>query len=299
MRNRYFHIISLLFVLSIWVSAAYSQKTYDPDLTRILFVLDASGSMNEDWGERSKYESAKKLLFSVADSLTANNRKVQFGLRMFGHQKPKAEYDCKDSKLEVPFSANNSFRFTNALNEATPQGWTPIAYSLFLAANDFPADNRSTNAIVLITDGLETCEGDPCASALILQKKRIAIKPFIIGLGIGEDGRKAFDCVGTYYDASDENSFKHIINVVVSQALNTTTAQVNLLNAYGKPTETNVEMTFNDSHSGAILYNFVHTMDATGVPDTLFLDPVGKYDLTIHSIPPVTKTGIELIPGKH
>ena len=44
---------------------------------------------------------------------------------------------------------------------------------------------------------------------------------------------KTFECVGNYYDAADEATFKNVINIVISQAMNTSTAQVNLLDKNG------------------------------------------------------------------
>jgi Ca-activated chloride channel family protein len=58
-------------------------------------------------------------------------------------------------------------------------------------------------------------------------------------------------------------------------------------------------MTFYDQHSGAMVYNYIHTMNERGVPDTLLLDPMYKYRLVVNTLPPVEKNNIEIIPGKH
>jgi Ca-activated chloride channel family protein len=71
------------------------------------------------------------------------------------------------------------------------------------------------------------------------------------------------------------------------------------LDANGKPTETNVNMTFYDNFSGLPLYNFIHTLNSRGVPDTLDLDPLVVYDLTVYTIPPVHRDSIRLTSGKH
>jgi len=81
--------------------------------------------------------------------------------------------------------------------------------------------------------------------------------------------------------------------------LNSTTAQVNLLDTYGNPTETNVSMTFVDNFSGTMKYNFVHTLNTRGLPDTLILDPLPTYNLKVYTIPPVEVDSIKLVPGKH
>ena len=58
------------------------------------------------------------------------------------------------------------------------------------------------------------------------------MKPFIIGMGLEEKDQLAFDCVGTYYDATNESSFQNALNIVVSQATHNTTTHVNLIKKY-------------------------------------------------------------------
>ncbi len=273
---------------------------FQPETTRILFLLDGSGSMREEWNGTSKFELAKELLYNLVDSLEEESANVEFAVRIFGHQSPRSYEDCKDSKLEIPFEKGNSDEIRAKLASINPQGHTPIAYSLYLSAEDFPeTDSDITNAIILITDGKENCEGDPCASSRLLAEKRIALRPFIVGLNIAVEDQKTFDCVGTYYDTKNEAAFENVLNVVVSQAINSTTAQVNLLDRAGKPVVTNIEFSLLDHYSGEVLYNFVHALTPAGKPDTLRLDPVGKYDLKVHTDPPVYKREIELAPGKH
>ena len=174
-----------------------------------------------------------------------------------------------------------------------------IAYSLEQAANDFPSCSNCRNVIILITDGIEECDGDPCAVSLALQKKGVILKPFVIGLGLDPSVMDAFKCVGNFYDAKDEATFQQVLGIVISQALNNTTTQVNLLDDLNNATETNVPMTFYDHFSGQIRYNFVHTMNSRGNPDTIPIDPLGTYDLTVHTIPKSEKKNIDIIPGKH
>lgn len=265
---------------------------------RILILLDGSGSMVDPWQNTNKWEVAKKLVVKTIDSIQRTEPDVEIGLRVFGFQSPRAMQDCKDSKLVVPISKNSSVTVKNALQGITPQGYTPIAYSLFLAAGDFPTA-EAANSIILITDGIENCEGDPCASAQVLRDKRITLKPFIIGVGIEEKDKQQFECIGAFYDASNEKTFSNAMSIVISQALNITTTQINLLDAFGMPLEKNIEITLYDHATGEVRYNFVHTPDAKNQPDTLYLNPVGRYDITVHTTPPVRLTDVELNPGKH
>jgi Ca-activated chloride channel family protein len=300
--NYIFTAIVISFVLTcLFVSNVLAQKippaTKQPELTRILFLFDASQSMYARWETNTKYEVARTLLGEMVDSLDHLDN-LELALRVYGHTKKYPPQDCDDTRLEVPFGRNNSFRIKQRLSEIHPSGTTPIARSLEESGGDFP-DTKARNIIILITDGIEECNGDPCAVSLQLQKQGIVLKPFVIGLGLNKDFLKQFECVGNYFDASDEAQFRTAFNIVITQALNNTTAQVNLLDAYGKATETNVAMTFYDEHTGAIRYDFMHTINARGVPDTVQIDPLGKYRLVVHTLPQVVKDSITITPGKH
>jgi len=268
-----------------------------PLLTRIEFLFDASQSMYGKWQTGAKIDVAKKLMNQLLDSLKYVPD-IELALRVYGHQKPFPPQDCDDSRLEVPFAKGNITKIQEVLRNVTPRGTTPIAKSLELCGNDFPQE-KSRNIIILITDGIEECGGDPCATSAALQKKGIVLKPFVIGLGLDADLKKMFDCVGKFYDAENETMFEAALNIVIKQALNATTMQVNLLDTDHQPTETNVNMTFYDQRTGAIKYNFIHTLNAKGLPDTLIIDPNTTYKIVVHTIPPISKDSVVQTAGKH
>ncbi|OIP04957.1 MAG: hypothetical protein AUJ97_01775 [Bacteroidetes bacterium CG2_30_32_10] len=288
--------ILLVILFSFYVTLGYSQDKNAKQLTRILFVFDASQSMYGRWQSDMKINIAQKILSEILDSLkTAEN--VELGLRVYGHQKPYPPQDCNDTKLEVPIGKDNIEKIQQKLKTLIPKGTTPIAATLAECGKDFPPCDNCRNIIILITDGIEECFGDPCAVSQALQKEGIILKPFIIG--IGKNFKTAFDCVGNYYDASSEEFYKIALKTVIAQALNSTTAQVNLLDTYGKPTETNVDMTFYDNFSGMVQYNLIHTINKYGLPDTLVLDPLMKYNIVVHTLPPLYANNIVIEPGKH
>jgi Ca-activated chloride channel homolog len=292
------HIKHLLIATILLLAVnSYSQT---PQKTRILFVLDASQSMLGKWGEEQKMKVATRLMSNLMDSLKPVEN-LEVALRVYGHQYSVAKGDrsCEDSKLEVPFSNANHESIKKKLKSLYPIGTTPIAYSLEQTKNDFPTCTNCRNIIILITDGIEECDGDPCAVARALQKNGVTLKPFVIGMGLDVDLIDYFRCVGTFYETKDQASFQNVLQVVISQAMNNTSVQVNLLDADGYPTETDVNMTFYDNFSKSIQYNFMHTMNHRGVPDTIPLDPSLKYDLQVHTLPEVGKKDIKIIPGKH
>ena len=279
-----------------------TKKTADANTTtRILFVFDDSFSMFGRWGNGNKIDVSKKLMGEFLDSLK-NTPKLQLALRCYGHQTPfRPNRNCKDSKLEVPFDAAfvNCKKIKDRINSLQPTGTTPIAYSLGESTNDFPPCDNCRNIIILITDGIEECDGDPCAVSLALQKKGVFLRPFIIGVGLDVSFADVFGCMGKFYDVSNEANFKNVLKLVFIEALSQTTAQVNLLDTYKKPSETDVTMTFYNQKTGAIVYNYLHTLNHRGNPDTLVLDPEITYKMVVHTIPPQVKENIVLQKGKH
>jgi len=270
-------------------------------ITRILFIFDDSFSMYEKWGSGNKTDISKKLMGEFLDSLK-NTPKLQVALRCYGHQTPyRPNRNCQDSKLEVPFdmALTNCKKIKDRINKLQPMGTTPIAYSLGESANDFPPCDNCRNIIVLITDGIEQCDGDPCAISMALQKKGIFLRPFIIGVGLDVKFADVFGCMGKFYDVSNEANFKNVMKLVFIEALTQTTVQVNLNDIYKKPSETDVTMTFYNQKTGEIMYNYLHTLNHRGNPDTLVLDPDVTYKMVVHTIPPQVKENIVLQKGKH
>ena len=290
--------ILILLGLIILSSNSYSQKKQDP-VNRILFVFDASQSMLGRWQSGRKIDIAKQLLTNITDSLK-DVKNLELALRVYGHQRSFPPQDCDDTRLEINFIPSNIFaeRVKGKLSMIRAKGTTPIARSLEEAASDFPIDN-SRNIVILITDGKEECGMDPCAVSRLFAKKGIILKPFVIGIGLEESWKDNLDCVGTFFDAANEKDFSNILNIVISHVVDNTTTQVNLLDSLGNPTETNVPLTFYDNFTDIVKYNFVHTMNNMGNPDTMIIDPVLKYRVVAHTIPPVESKVITILPGEH
>ncbi|MCD6067622.1 MAG: Mg-chelatase subunit ChlD [Bacteroidetes bacterium] len=277
-------------------------KKYDPDATtRILFIFDDSYSMYGNWNSGVKMEIAQKLMGEFLDSLK-KTPKLEIALRCYGHQTPfRPTRNCEDSKLEVPFApvATNAKVVKDRINKLAPTGTTPIAYSLEQCAADFPEKENCRNIVILITDGIEECNGDPCAVSRALQSKGIFLRPFVIGVGLDVKFADVFGCMGKFYDVSNEANFKNVMKLVMIEALSQTTVQVNLNNTAKKPLETDVTMTFYDQKTGQIKYDYVHTLNHRGNPDTLILDPEITYKMVVHTIPELTKENITLEKGIH
>lgn len=290
-----------LFIICVFYficSSSFAQK--ETETTRILFIFDASKSMFGHFSGKPKIDIAQRLLSEAVDSLR-NMPNVSLALRVYGNRSlvTPSNQDCDDTHLEVPFGPENVPQIKTVLKSTYPKGTTPIAKSLEATINDFTPCSNCKNIVILITDGIEACDGDPCAVSRALRKNNIFLKPFVIGLGVLEEYKKNFYCIGNFYDAKDEQSFRNVLGLVIKEALNSTSIQVDLLDVDGEPKETNVDMTFYDSKTGKIKYNFYHTMNYKGVPDTLSLDPSIDYKIQVHTLPEVIKEDFQIVAGQH
>ena len=290
-------MVSFLLAFPLEQFAQESGSGYEPH-SRILFIFDASYSMSGPWDGDSKINVARKVLVDMVDSLEHLDN-VEMALRVYGHQSPVPPQDCSDTKLEVPFAPNNASRIRQKLRFLSPKGTTPIAHSLELAAGDFPPCSKCRNIVILLTDGVEACDGDPCEVSAELQRKGITLRPFVIGIGNDPGFKETFGCLGHYYDAPTKKQFEVAMKIVITQALNTTSAQVNLLDTDGLPTETDQAVVFYDQLSGKVRYNMIHTLNGKGNPDTLALDQLSTYNVVVQTIPPAFADSVKLIAGKH
>lgn len=149
------------------------------DVRAVEIVVDASRSM---WGRmdgKPKMAVAKDILHDVSYWFPED---LDLALRAYGSTSPSDSNDCADSTLYVPFGEQNRDSIRRAVAGLRPLGQTPIAYALNQAAWDFGPlqDNR---AVVLVTDGIESCGGDPVQAARELREQGIVVH--VIGFGLG------------------------------------------------------------------------------------------------------------------
>lgn len=142
-------------------------------------VVDASRSM---WGRmdgQPKMVVAKEILQDVSGWFPGE---LKLALRAYGNTSPSELHDCSDSQLLVAFGEENRGPIRRAISDLRPLGQTPIAYALNQVVDDF-GEIRSERAVVLVTDGIESCGGDPVAAARMLRSQEIVIH--VIGFGLG------------------------------------------------------------------------------------------------------------------
>ena len=166
---RHAALLLTLLLSAEWCGQGELQAQTDrnsEEVTRLLFVFDASNSMNAYWGRRRKWDVARELLSTSVDSLYGMEG-LEVGLRVYGHgtKHVPGQQDCDDTELVVPISKGGNLLIQQELKKLRAQGTTPIARSLLRAADDFAKKTGpGRNVILLITDGIEACDEDPCAA---------------------------------------------------------------------------------------------------------------------------------------
>ncbi|MBA3276780.1 MAG: VWA domain-containing protein, partial [Chloroflexia bacterium] len=170
------------------LATAASQDT-GSRIVNVEIIVDASGSMaaETNTGEL-RIDSAKRVLTEVINAIPEAEG-VNVGLRVYGHLGDNTDEgrpeSCVSSNLLVPIDGVNKSELLAQVDTLQPVGWTPIGYALEQASADFtqPAGDDVVNAIVMVTDGLETCDADPAAIAGDLRNSEAGITTHVIGFG--------------------------------------------------------------------------------------------------------------------
>jgi len=148
-------LILLGFLMGSSLNAAYGQSGAVPSRGGILFVLDASNSM---WGqvkEQPKIAVARSVMRRLVSQVPEG---VELGLVAYGHRRKS---DCSDVETLLPLAANSHQLFSDAVESLTPKGMTPLTAAVTQAVR--LVDGRDdTPTVVILSDGVESCEGDPC-----------------------------------------------------------------------------------------------------------------------------------------
>lgn len=181
-----------------------------------IIVLDASGSM---WGQidgRAKLEIAQEALAEVLAGIPAD---TELGLMAYGH---RSKGDCNDIELIVPPAAGTAGAISKAANELKFLGKTPLSAAVRLAAEDLRYTEEKAN-VILITDGIETCEADPCALGLELEGSGIDFTAHVVGFGLTKEEGQAVACLaentgGQYIEAGGAGSLVDALKTTVVMA---------------------------------------------------------------------------------
>jgi Mg-chelatase subunit ChlD len=177
--------------------------------TAVEIILDASGSMYKKLGTTTRIATAKSVLKDLMQTSLPEGMPV--ALRIYGHRKPKA---C-DTKLEMPLQPFKPQKGIRIIEKVDPKdrSKTPLGESLTLVAEDLK-NATGQKLVILLTDGEESCDGDPEAAIRSLRESGMDIRVNIVGLAI--DSAKTNQQFshwakiggGIYFEANDSKELK-------------------------------------------------------------------------------------------
>lgn len=185
-----------------------------------MFILDASNSMNDPWtAGKTKIAWAKEALIAVLQAVPEN---TAFGVVVFGHRvpgEPKAQ-SCADIELLLAYGVHPAAARSALISKIqglSAKGWTPLAESLKVAAAAAPTGTR----LVLLTDGEETCGGDPLAVAAGLCRNGYVVD--VVGIALEPQAQESLraladTCGGKFVLAPDAAALPRLLLAVVEPA---------------------------------------------------------------------------------
>ncbi len=209
-------LISLAFVSLCLSPLATLAKS---DVTRVILVLDASGSMWGKVGGRPKIEIARE---TIAGLMKDWDPVIELGLMAYGHRR---EGDCRDIELLVPVSKADPARIVRTVNALQPKGKTPLSDAVKQAAEAL--DYRKTRAtVILVSDGMESCNADPCAVGAALKKSGADFVAHVVGFDVKKEEQAGLVCLakntgGMFLAAKDASELKAALVTAVKQAKQT------------------------------------------------------------------------------
>ncbi len=285
--------LTIVAMILCMVQSSNSQE--NQALSPIIFIYDASGSM---WGQiegKSKMEIASTVLSDAVNNLPDNQ---QIGLLAYGH---RTEGDCKDVEFLAEVAQGNKSKINESLKKIKPLGKTPLAYSATLVIDKL-RQSKMKSTIILITDGIESCDGNICDVIKAAKAEGIDFRLHIVGFGLKAGETEQLKCAaeagdGKYFNAADAGN----LTAALSEATNETVdALADNFSVFvvknGVPIDAMVQS-----------YKAGTTIESDGVrtyQDTGFMHlPAGKYDFKVtplenSRVKPITITNIESFDDK-
>jgi hypothetical protein len=184
-------------------------------------VLDVSGSMNTKLGESTRWDTALAVLKDVASTLPDD---LNVGLRVYGHRYPsKSAQTCTDTELVVPLAKLDRNRIFETASKLHPRGETPLIRSVEQTVGDLK--QAGGGSVILITDGEESCHGDPKAAAARIKASGVKVSLNIVGFTLtgkaveAQLSTLAGSTGGRYYGAQDGAQLSRALKLAAMQRL--------------------------------------------------------------------------------
>ena len=158
------------------------------DDARVMIIMDGSGSMWGKIGKQTKLAMARRAMRQLSVTLPDD---VEIGLTAYGH---RSEGDCGDIQVLLKPRTENGNRMARAVADMKFQGRTPLAAALREAAVALEYEDQPAT-VILITDGPDNCDADPCATAEELAADGLDFTAHVVGFGVTRAESRALSCI--------------------------------------------------------------------------------------------------------
>ncbi|MBV1916357.1 MAG: VWA domain-containing protein [Pseudomonadales bacterium] len=266
----------LLMLISLLTPARAEQPSSDQ-----ILILDASGSM---WGQidgTNKVVIARDVLGRLIQKLSDD---VQVGLVAYGHRR---KGDCDDIETLTAVAPIDKATLITTINDLNPKGKTPISDSIKQAIGLVRNSEQPTN-IILVSDGLETCGGDPCKVVSDAKAAGVKFVMHVVGFGIEANKNVAsLECAaqagdGLYFDANSADELSAALEQAVEKPPLVTGGFLSI-KAVANGDLSDVAIQITDAASGDdVASGRTYRSDQTN-PRKLLL-PAGRYKATIRAL---------------
>ena len=204
-------LATLLLTLVLGGQQVVSALSYP----EVLFVLDASGSMQETAGSVTKMVAAKQVMQRIVPEL---HPQVRVGLVAYGHRQ---KGDCADIEVLLPAGSTDRNALLEKVQALEPRGLTPISDALSMSIDLLKLKEIETT-IVLVSDGKETCHADPCQVVRKLKATGIKFVLHVVGFQVDQQARQQLECLageggGQYLHASDPAGLQDALKNIEKQ----------------------------------------------------------------------------------
>jgi Ca-activated chloride channel family protein len=264
----------------------------------LIFIFDASGSM---WGQvqgTAKIQIAKDVLTGLVRDLPEG---INVGLMAYGHRK---KGDCNDVEELVPLGVLDKDKIINKIQAINPKGKTPITLSVKKTAEKLKNIEEETT-IILVSDGKETCAGDPCALVRQLKESGVKFIMHVIGFDVTAVEKEQLECMakaggGLYYEAKNAGELKTAAKKMVEESGKWGFFKVTTLKN-NKPFKPWIEIS-HDGQKKPFWNGPAETKKGKPGERTFKLKP-GAYDIRVIDTkipqkPAISFTGIQVAEGK-
>lgn len=184
MKNKFKTCLALLVSLS--TTAVHAQQSARNCSTDAMLVFDGSGSMAEtgyNGLDEPRIIAAREAMRRALPNITPFRN---LGLLTYGAGDVSIDHGCQNVNLKFAPASNTANKITAELDTLIPNGDTPLTNSVEMAANVLDYKNKP-GVVVLVTDGKETCGGEPCQLAAKFSKEGFDFKVHVVGFQIRSD----------------------------------------------------------------------------------------------------------------